>query len=127
MTKSKFPAIIIIFIPVIILGACWYWMLSNCHVNELESLGVHIEWQYGATSSMPSLKVWWQSGNQRVNAPNVFGGIDNPRLSFRDFDGDGIKDIVFGNRKHRQVVAFHPSNGDRLPTFAIIEVTTKSP
>lgn len=125
---SRVTLSVLILLPVLLLGGCWAWVLSKRQTNELESLGVHIEWHYGATSSVPSIKVWWESGNNRIDAPNVFGGIENPKMSFQDVDGDGTKDIIFGNAKYRQVVAFHPaSDRNSLPTFVIVENTAPGP
>ena len=100
--------------------ALFIWIRDR---NPLKSYGVQMEWRFGgATSSVPSLFVWWEKDAQRIDAPNIFGGVADPSLSFADVDGDGIPDIIFtGARNGRRVVAFHPSINGREPTFVILE------
>ena len=102
--------------------ALFIWIRDR---NPLKKYGVQMEWSFSpgaATSSVPSLFVWWEDGARRVDAPNIFGGVVDPSLAFADIDGDGIPDIVFSDaRDRRRVVAFHPGIAGREPTFVILE------
>ena len=100
--------------------ALFIWIRDR---NPLKKYGVQMEWSFGgATSSVPSLFVWWEDGARRIDAPNIFGGVADPSLAFADIDGDGIPDIVFTDtRDRRRVVAFHPGTAGREPTFVILE------
>jgi hypothetical protein len=54
------------------------------------------EWVFGgATSTVPGLHVWASYQGQNIECPVTFGGINDPELHFRDYDGDGEPDIVF--------------------------------
>ncbi len=43
--------------------------------------------------------------------------MEFPDLQYRDFDGDGRRDIIFGNNKYKQVVSFTPAHGNFPPEF----------
>ncbi len=95
------------------LGEFW-WV----HRNPYESNGLHTEWTFGgATSSVPGLNVWADYRGQRIECPVLFGGMEFPDLQYRDFDGDGRRDIIFGNNKYKQVVSFTPAHGNFPPEF----------
>lgn len=98
------------------------FFLTGCNNNPLEKHGVRFEWKYGgATSSYPSVHVWVNYQGQKIKSPLVFSGIRNPELEFRDIDGDGVKDIIFGNKKHEQIVAFKPASTSSPPRFVVIK------
>ena len=112
-------------LTVLIIGIALTVFILIRDFNPLKKYGVHLEWRYSpdaATSSVPSLFVWWQDGAKRIDAPNIMGGVVDPSLTFVDVDGDGIPDIVFSDEQgRRRVVAFHPATAGREPTFVILE------
>ncbi|MEO6789056.1 MAG: hypothetical protein ABI318_23285 [Chthoniobacteraceae bacterium] len=119
-TKKAFVRVAVVALALTAAVLVWLWRL-----NPLRKYGVHLEWSYSpdaATSSVPSLFVWWEDGARRINAPNIFGGVVDPSLSFTDVDGDGIPDIVFSDSEGlRRVIAFHPATAGREPCFVILE------
>lgn len=79
-----------------------------------------MEWSYGATSTVPNLEMWADYRGKRIECPVLFGQMEHPDLQFRDYDGDGRRDIVFENDKYKQVVAFIPARGATPPHFKVI-------
>lgn len=110
----------IIAVCIVAIAGTWlslnWWANQNPYARD----GLQVEWSYGATSTVPSLRMWVDYRGQRIECPVFFGGIEFPELSFRDFDGDGTRDIVFANAKYKQVVSFTPAHGDSPPQFRII-------
>ena len=101
--------------------------LFGCKNSPLEKYGVQFDWKYeGATSSYPSVHVWIDYGGQKIRSPLVFSGIRNPELKFKDVDGDGVEDIIFGNKKHKQIVLFKPALNDSPPRFILIKDDSES-
>ena len=113
--------ILIVFAIAVVLTLILVALLRRS--NPLKKYGVHMEWSFGgATSSVPSLFVWWEDGKKRIDGPYIFGGVVDPSLTFTDVDGDGIPDMVFSDsRGRRRVVAFHPGIAGKGPTFVILE------
>ncbi len=96
----------------------WYakWVRDNhCPYDELQ-----FEWSYGATNSVPSVKVWTEFEGKKVECPVWFGGLNHPDFRFIDYDGDGKRDIVFENDRYMQVVAFKPASGKSPPVFTVL-------
>ena len=97
-------------------------------VNPYKQDGLNVEWDVGgASSSYPWIDVWVQHDGQRIEPDLQFGGIENPRLRFTDYDGDGQRDIVFEDDHHKQVVAFFPADTDSLPQFKVLKNDITSP
>ncbi|MEK0449614.1 MAG: hypothetical protein RL088_1882 [Verrucomicrobiota bacterium] len=114
------PAKVIAIGIAVVVGSwlCHYWWV---HRNPYSSDGLHAKWTFwGATSSVPGLDVWADYRGRRIECPLVFGGIESPDLQFRDYDGDGRRDIVVENDSYKQVVAFIPASGDAPPQFKVI-------
>lgn len=106
--------------PVVFLAAPWVWLYSVRHANKWEPLGVHLEWSVGGTGAYPNLDMWWEDNGERVDVPTL-GGVTYPELRFKDFDADGIKELLFENDYQKIVVAFQPKNGSQLPRFTVVE------
>ena len=117
MTWIKWMCIVV---PVVFLTAPWVWVYSVRPVNPWEPLGVHLEWSVGGTGAYPNLDMWWEDNGERVDGPTL-GGVTHPELRFKDFDGDGIKELLFENDYQKIVVAFQPKNGSKLPRFTVVE------
>lgn len=97
--------------------------ISTCRNNEnpLAKFGVNIQWKYsGATSAYPNILVWTEYRGVRIDCPPIFGGIKDPSLRFKDVNGDGIEEIIFGNDSHSQVVSFKPATKNLPPRFVVL-------
>ena len=81
--------------------------------------GVHTRWDVGGTGAYPFLKVWTTVKGQRVEIS--LGMIENATVSYRDVDGDGIPDIIFGTAYRQTIVAFKPNATHPEDTFVIIK------
>ena len=113
--KYRWYGAVLAVLPVI--GFGWNWYL---HRNPYSRDGLMVEWRYGASSSYPSVEVWVDLDGQRIECPVVFGGIRDPDLVFDDYNWDGRRDLVFGNPRQKQVVAFFPGYGDQPPRFVVL-------
>jgi len=90
--------------------------------NPLKKYGVDVRWEYGgATSSYPRIIVWVDYRGKKIDCPNIFGGIKDPVLKFKDMDGDGIEEIIFGNKTSSQIVSFKPPTKISPPRFIVIK------
>ena len=90
--------------------------------NPLKRHGVNIQWAwYGATSTVPTLHVWWEGAGIRVECPPIFGGLENPRLRFEDMDGDDIEEIVFESGSTQKIASFKPGSPKSPPSFTILK------
>lgn len=99
------------------------WLVQDwwIHRNPYEKDGLHLEWTFGGmTSSYPDLDAWADYRGTRIPCPVAFGGIRDPELHFRDYDGDGRRDLVFENDEYKQVVSFTPAHGDSPPAFKVL-------
>ena len=110
----------IIAMGIVALACGWLYHVWRVAQNPYASDGLQLEWSYGATTTIPNLRVWADYRGQRVECPVLFGGIELAELQFRDFDGDGRRDIVFENDRYKQVVSFIPAHGDSPPQFKVI-------
>ena len=89
--------------------------------NPYEEEGLVIQWKVGgATYSYPWIEVWVDYGGSRHPCDFQFGGIEDARLRFRDYDGDGRRDIVFEDASLVQAVAFFPASGGHPPHFKLL-------
>ncbi|MGE9271222.1 MAG: hypothetical protein ACQKBU_10500 [Verrucomicrobiales bacterium] len=89
--------------------------------NPYIDQGLVIEWKVGgATSSYPWIEVGANYDGRRYPCDFHFGGIMDPRLRFRDFDGDGRRDIIFEDDQLVQAVAFFPGSGGNPPRFKLL-------
>ena len=88
-----------------------FFLVVSCEKSKPpQEFGVNVLWKYGgATSSYPWIEVWADTKNGRlVESPIIFGGIENPKLSYKDVNGDGISEIVFGDSGTKQILSYEP-------------------
>lgn len=111
---------IIIAAGIVAVAVCWlyrnWWFSQNPYSND----GLQMEWSFGASTTVPSLEMWADYRGQKIQCPVFFGQMENPALEFRDYDGDGRRDIVLENHRYKQVVSFVPAQGDIPPQFKVI-------
>ena len=115
----KAPTSIKIF-AVIATAAVGLLILNQWRVrtNPYKNQGLMIEWDFGgATSAYPWINVWVDHEGERIEPDFYFGGIEEPWLRFRDYDGDGRKDIIFRDDHFVQVLAFYPAENGNPPRF----------
>ncbi|RYD79717.1 MAG: hypothetical protein EOP84_12695 [Verrucomicrobiaceae bacterium] len=104
------------------------WNEWKTRKNPYISEGLLIDWHYGgATPAYPSIEVHIKHGAAVIQPDLTFGGIAHPRLRFRDFDGDGRRDIVFEDERLIQAVAFYPATDDSPPFFRTLRNDIKWP
>lgn len=97
-------------------------------VNPYERDGLNIEWDVRAAApAYPWINVWVDHGVERIKPELKFGGMENPRLRFIDYNEDGRRDIVFGDDHRIQIVAFYPSTTGGSPRFDILRNDVVSP
>lgn len=109
--------ILAIAVSVLVCGVWWYRQITNPYSAD----GLRVEWVFGgATSTVPGLDVWVDYNGTRITPDFLFGGINNPSLRYRDFNGDGRRDIVFGDNRIKQVVSFNPATSTSPPTFTTL-------
>ncbi|WP_395749842.1 hypothetical protein [Prosthecobacter sp.] len=110
----------LIGLSIVVATSAWVCRSVWIHRNPYSRDGLQMEWSYGATSTVPNLKMWADYRGQRIECPVFFGQMTDPELQFRDYDGDGRRDIVFENDQYKQVVSFIPAHGDTPPQFKVI-------
>jgi hypothetical protein len=106
-------------LPLALLAGCWACVLLP-NGNPLEEHDVHIEWKdAGSTPSYPWIEVYFEDDQQRIDCPLHFGGIEYPKLSFKDIDADGVPEIHFYDSKFEQIVGFKPTADGSPPRWII--------
>ena len=105
-----------------LVGLCiWAYSERKDRTNPYKDEGLVIEWRTGgATSSYPWIEVWTEYEGARIVPEISFGGIESPRLRFRDYDSDGRRDIIFEDDRYTQAVAFYPAYDGRPPKFVVL-------
>lgn len=97
-------------------------------VNPYERDGLSIQWDNRADAlAYPWIDVWVEHGGERIRPDLKFGGMENPRLRFVDYNEDERRDIVFGDERRMQVVAFYPGSEEVSPRFEILRNDVVSP
>jgi len=86
--------------------------------------GLHWEWSYGASSTVPTVTVYARWNGKEIECPYYFGGISKPSMVLRDITGDGFPDLRWSNGRERIVVSFVPGKGEEPPRFGLVEDTT---
>lgn len=88
-----------------ILFVIFCFLLYSCSKKVPRSLadhGVKVTWHYdGATSSYPWITVTSDYGN----CPDIFGGIQDPKIEYQDITNDGIEEIIFGSATQKQIIS----------------------
>ncbi|MBK1790620.1 hypothetical protein [Persicirhabdus sediminis] len=96
----------------------WKDEYRDLHTNPYKNDGLVIKWGVsGATNSYPWIDVWVIYDGIKIEPDINFGGLEDPKLYFKDYDGDGRKDIVFQDRGTVKAIAFFPSEDDAPPRF----------
>ena len=125
---KKLSTIILSGIGIIIGISIWIFGVWQERSNPYTNEDLTIKWNYGgATSSYPWIDVFVNHGGKEIRPSIAFGGIEDPQLRFRDYDGDGYRDIIFEDDKVMQVVAFFPVAEGRPPRFEILRNDVTSP
>ena len=113
---------IAIFAMIVLTGAgIWAFEQWRARTNPYKDDGLTIRWGVGgATLAYPWLEVSVDHEGKEVRPDLAFGGIEYPRLRFRDYDLDGRRDIIFEDDQFMQAVAFFPAVDGDPPRFEIL-------
>ena len=102
------------------LAVCAFWWHRDT-TNPYKADGLQVRWAYSEEpSAVPTLDVWVDHDGRSIEPDIQFGGIIDPSLRYSDYDGDGTRDIVFGDRNTKQVVSFKPATATAPPSFTTL-------
>jgi hypothetical protein len=112
-----------IAVLVVILVAILWRDVILTRLNMLR-YGVVVDWNYGASSTVPSPDISVGIGGKSMKCPYYFGGIERPTLRVFDYARDGTPDLVFGNGRYEIIVAFDPEANDIHKAFRLVKDNT---
>ena len=122
LQKMKKRHAIVIFSTIVLIGAgIWAFGQWRVRTNPYKDDGLTIRWDVGgATPAYSWIEVSVDHDGKEIRPDLAFGGIEYPRLRFRDYDSDGRRDIIFEDDQFMQAIAFFPAANGEPPRFEIL-------
>ena len=118
--KKSYATTIFAIVILIVMGVIAHreW---RARFNPYKNDGLTIKWDVGgATSAYPWIDVSAIHNGEEIRPGLAFGGIEYPKLRFRDYNSDGRRDIIFTDGRLTQAVAFFPAVDERPPSFTVL-------